>query len=199
MGQGPLSIDTNNGASLPATSFCVPLMFQALTSHLPLLSTKKQEEEEGHAAAAADAGAAMTDPQGRTKGLEDPLNPALIDDPLIFSSSIPVVTADSVPAGQVSKDLIDSKGKPFIDPRLYGGSSLDKSTPTAGEPLNVIISALSSPAILTAKGLQNYLRSLDLDFECLGLHAGGPQQAWLDPRGYFDQQFLYREVYTPLE
>lgn len=170
-------------------------MFEAITAHIPLLSSKKHDDEEDNGAAAFGA---MTDPQGRTRGLEDPMNPALIDDPAIFKSSIPTVEASSVPTGQISKDLINSAGKPFIDPKLYGGSNLDSSA-GLGEPLNVVISALSSPTILTSKGLQNYLRSLDLDFECFGLHSGAPQHAWLDPRGLVDQQFLYREVYTPLE
>ncbi|PWN37368.1 uncharacterized protein FA14DRAFT_115623, partial [Meira miltonrushii] len=86
----------------------------------------------------------------------------------------------------------------FINPTLYGGSMLDQSA-GLGEPLNVIISALSTPELLSRKGLQGYLRSLDLDMECFGLHSGGPQKAFLDPRGWVDQNFLYREVYTPLD
>lgn len=153
----------------------------------------------------------VTDEQGHTVGLEDPHNPALIDDPAIFGSNLSTVEATNIAAHNASsnegdtsapqKDLIDSRGKPFVDPKLYGGSlmgSFDPST-SLGEPLNVIISAQSSPAVLTRKGLQNYLRSLDLDMECLDLHSGSAQKAFLDPRGYVDQNFLYREVYTPLE
>jgi hypothetical protein len=29
--------------------------------------------------------------------------------------------------------------------------------------------------------------------ECLGLHQGGAQSAWLDARGWQDELFLYRE------
>lgn len=97
------------------------------------------------------------------------------------------------------KDLVDSTGKPFINPAVYGGKWLDVATKTAGEPLNVIISALSSPEILEIDGLQNYLRSLKLDYECFRQHQGGPQKAFLDPRGLVDQNFLYREVYTVVE
>lgn len=167
-------------------------MIQALTSRFPLVSFRKEDHDDHQ-------NTAVTDAQGRIKGLEDPNNPALLDDPLIFSSNIPIVSASSVPAGQISKNLINSTGKPYINPAVYGGSNVDKATTTAGEPLNVIISGLSSPVILTSKGLQSYLRSLDLDFECFGLHSGGPQLAWLDPRGWLNQQFEYREVYTPLE
>lgn len=140
----------------------------------------------------------QVDENGRRLGLEDPNNPALIDDPSISASSTPQEPAYSAPNGQPSKTLVPSKGKAFIDPRLYGGRNLDLSA-GLGEPLNVIISGLSSPELLTRKGLQSYFRSLDFDFECLGLHSGKPQQAWLDPRGWVDQVFLFREVYTPLD
>lgn len=78
-----------------------------------------------------------TDDNGRTVGLEDPNNPALVDDPAIFASDIPVVAVPP-PEGEVSKDLVDSKGKPYIDPRVYGGTSIDQTGPGLGEPLNVI-------------------------------------------------------------
>lgn len=140
---------------------------------------------------------AITDASGRTLGLEDPNDPRLQDDPAIFPTiSVPEPTKKSL--ADPSKKLLDSKGKPFIDPRLYGGSMLDQSA-GLGEPLNVIISALSTPDLLTRKGLQGYLRSLDFDMECLGLHSGNPQRAFLDPRGWVDENFLYREVYTPFE
>lgn len=127
---------------------------------------------------------AITDESGRTVGLEDPNDIRLQDDPTIFS--------------EPSKKLINSNGKPFIDPKLYGGSMLDRSA-GLGEPLNVIISGLSSPDLLSRKGLQGYLRSLDFDMECFGLHSGNPQTAFLDPRGWVDENFLYRQVYTPFE
>lgn len=78
-----------------------------------------------------------TDDNGRTVGLEDPNDPALVDDPAIFASDIPVVAVPP-PQGEVSKDLVDSKGKPYIDPRVYGGTSIDQTGPGLGEPLNVI-------------------------------------------------------------
>ncbi|SPO41135.1 uncharacterized protein PSFLO_06617 [Pseudozyma flocculosa] len=90
-------------------------------------------------------------------------------------------------------------GQGFVDPRLYGGTSFDLVGDGEHEPLNVIVSALSSPEILTKKGLQSYMRSLDFDKECLGLHSGGAQKAWLDPRGWRDEEWLFRKVYTPLD
>ncbi|PWN53948.1 hypothetical protein IE53DRAFT_383525 [Violaceomyces palustris] len=95
--------------------------------------------------------------------------------------------------------VIAEDGLPYVDPRVYGGTSFDLVGNGEHEPLNIIISALSSPAILTRKGFQSYLRSLDYDKECLGLHGGGYQKAFLDPRGWLDQNFLYRQVYTPLD
>ncbi|UZJ51296.1 hypothetical protein CBS101457_000616 [Exobasidium rhododendri] len=169
-------------------------MFESITSNVPFFSSAAKKEERKD-----DVDLVLTDPQGRTRGLEDPADPALIDDPAIFQSTLPVIKAKALKAGQISsKSLIASDGKAYIDPKLYGGTNLDSSA-GLGEPLNVIISGLSSPTLLTSKGLQNYLRSLDLDFECFGLHSGGAQTAWLDTRGSFAQQFLYRQVYTPLD
>ncbi|PWN26448.1 hypothetical protein BDZ90DRAFT_233089 [Jaminaea rosea] len=145
------------------------------------------------------------DERGRRLGLEDPDEPALKDDPAIFVK-VPKAQAKRVTVGgkraapetKVATSLVPSEGKDYIDPRVYGGTSLDSSA-GLGEPLNVIVSALSSPEVLTRKGLQSYFRSLDFDFECFGLHSGTPQTAFLDLRGPIDQNFLYREVYTPLD
>jgi len=63
-----------------------------------------------------------------------------------------------------------------------------------GEPLNVIISGLSSPEVLTDAGFLNYAQSIGFSFECLGLHLGGPQSANLgDGNGYVNQTVEYRE------
>ncbi|KAK0528267.1 hypothetical protein OC834_004107 [Tilletia horrida] len=95
---------------------------------------------------------------------------------------------------EVTDPLAATQG--YSDPAIFpNGSSFTSSN----EPLNVIISSKSSPAVLTRKGLQSYLRSLNFDFECLDLHSGGPQYATIDPTGAQAQVFLYREVYTPLD
>lgn len=165
--------------------------------------------------------ATSVDERGRRLGLEDPDDPRLQDDPNIFAKAAaqpegpkshdkPVLAKAkrvamqgkrvSMPATNMkyATTLVPSEGKDYVDPRIYGGSTLDSSA-GLGEPLNVIVSALSSPEVLTRKGLQSYFRSLEFDFECLGLHSGVPQTAWLDPRGPQPQAFLYREVYTPLD
>lgn len=48
----------------------------------------------------------------------------------------------------------------FYNPALNGGSLLDDAGSGVGEPLNVIISGLSSPAVLTDAGFLNFARSL---------------------------------------
>lgn len=103
------------------------------------------------------------------------------------------------PHGQPNAELVDPAGEGFVDPRVYGGSNFDLVGNGQHEPLNVIISGNSSPDILTRKGFQGYCRSLDFDKQCLGLHAGAFQKGWTDPRGWRDQEFLYREVYTPFD
>lgn len=140
---------------------------------------------------------AVTDENGRTLGVEDPNDHRLDDDPTMAVKADLVVQAALLPS-VLPKSLLPSRGVAYVDPRSYGGSLLNQSA-GLGEPLNVIISALSSPELLTRRGLQGYLRSLDFDMECLGLHKGTAQKAFLDPRGWVDENFLYREVYTPLE
>ncbi|KAN0065087.1 hypothetical protein ACQY0O_001583 [Thecaphora frezii] len=99
----------------------------------------------------------------------------------------------------VTEVIAPEAGNGFVDPRIYGGTSFDLVGDGEHEPLNVIISSLSSPEILTKAGFQSYARSLDFDRECLGLHAGTPQKAWTDPRGWRDQEWLFRMVYTPFD
>ncbi len=173
-----------------------------------------------------DSPTEQADEEGRVLGLEDPNEPSLVDDAhtAIRATAVPTVVATtpltdaalleqvanlthggqtSVPVfpapTDVSTGVVDGNQYGFVDPRIYGGTSFDLVGNGEHEPLNVIISSLSSPAILTRKGFQSYCRSLDFDRECLGLHAGGAQKAYIDPRGWRDQEFLYRQVYTPLD
>ncbi|KIM22419.1 hypothetical protein M408DRAFT_332929 [Serendipita vermifera MAFF 305830] len=60
----------------------------------------------------------------------------------------------------------------WADPRLRGGRMLDFVSPGLGEPLNVIISGLSDPYILTPRGLLHYAQTLGFSTECLGIHLG---------------------------
>ncbi|KAJ7078656.1 hypothetical protein C8R44DRAFT_825183 [Mycena epipterygia] len=86
---------------------------------------------------------------------------------------------------------------PYYDPRLAGGSMLTLQN----EPLNIIVSALSSPAALTLRGIVNYGNALGYGDDCLGIHLGGPQAADLgDGNGMVNQTQMMREDYgnTPI-
>jgi len=84
---------------------------------------------------------------------------------------------------------------PYINPADNGGSQLDSSA-GLGEPLNVIISGLSSPEVLTTKGLENWARSVGFSTECLGFHIGNPQTANLgDGRGWQNEIAVLRWDY----
>jgi len=84
----------------------------------------------------------------------------------------------------------------YYDPRFGNGSMLDNAGPGVGEPLNVIISGLSSPDVLTDDGFLNFVRGIGYDRECLGLHRGDPQSANLgDGNGWVNQTVELREDY----
>ncbi|KAJ7262309.1 hypothetical protein B0H12DRAFT_324365 [Mycena haematopus] len=93
----------------------------------------------------------------------------------------------------------------FVNPTLAGGSMLDDasggdSTSDLGEPLNVIISGLSSPAVLTDDGFLNFAQAIGFSFECLGIHLGGPQSANLgDGNGFVNQTAELRQDYGDAE
>ncbi|KAF9518137.1 hypothetical protein BS47DRAFT_1338730 [Hydnum rufescens UP504] len=84
---------------------------------------------------------------------------------------------------------------PYINPALNGGSMLDSSA-GLGEPLNIIVSAFSSPKVLNTGGLENWARSFDFSTECFGINLGGPQSANLgDGRGWVNQTAVLRYDY----
>lgn len=64
----------------------------------------------------------------------------------------------------------------FYNPADGGGTMLDASA-GLGEPLNVIISGLSSPEVLTDSGFFKWTKSIQLNQEFLGIHIGTPQTA----------------------
>lgn len=175
---------------------------------------------------ALDLPSVQVDNEGRTLGLEDPNDASLKDDPNtalrasarpyvvpVTSVSDPALLAEveevtygiltSIPLfplpDHASNDVEAVNQYGFTDPRIYGGTSFDLVGNGMHEPLNIIISSHSSPSILTRKGFQSYCRALDFDRECLGIHAGGYQKAFIDPRGWRDQEFIYRQVYTPFD
>jgi len=91
---------------------------------------------------------------------------------------------------------ITSNGVAFYDPRLNGGSMLDNAGSGGGEPLNVIISGLSSPEVLTDTGILHYAQAIGFSFECLGIHLGDPQSANLgDGNGWVNQTMELRQEY----
>ena len=82
-----------------------------------------------------------------------------------------------------------------------------------GEPLNIIVSGLSSPGVLTDHGFLNFARSIGLwilchiqieksiddlgsSTECLGIHIGDLQSANLgDGHGWVNQTIELRQDY----
>ncbi|KAJ7854731.1 hypothetical protein B0H14DRAFT_756633 [Mycena olivaceomarginata] len=82
----------------------------------------------------------------------------------------------------------------FYDPNLTGGFMLNNAGSGGGEPLNVIISGLSSPEVLTDAGLLHYAQAIGFSFECLGIHLGDPQSANLgDGNGWVNQTIELRQ------
>ncbi|KAG9316030.1 hypothetical protein JVU11DRAFT_3692 [Chiua virens] len=92
----------------------------------------------------------------------------------------------------------------FYDPMDGGGSVLTQVQntypPGLGEPINIIISAYSSSAVLQNTvdngGLINYFESIGFSTECLGQHSGDNQAANLgDGNGYLNQTAVIRWDY----
>jgi len=99
-------------------------------------------------------------------------------------------------ASLAASALASPAGVAYVNPLLNGGSMLDLAEPPLGEPMNVIISGLSSPDVLTDAGFLNFARSVGQSTECLGLHLGGPQAANLgDGNGYVNQTAELRYDY----
>ncbi|KAG9310819.1 hypothetical protein JVU11DRAFT_8672 [Chiua virens] len=84
----------------------------------------------------------------------------------------------------------------YYDPTPGGGSMLNNAGDGLGEPLNVIISGLSSPDVLTDNGILDYARAIGFSTECLGIHLGNPQSANLgDGNGWVNQTYEIRQDY----
>ncbi|KAI0342046.1 hypothetical protein BDW22DRAFT_229415 [Trametopsis cervina] len=84
----------------------------------------------------------------------------------------------------------------FYDPTTLGGSWLDNAGDGLGEPLNVVISGLSSPQVLTDTGLLNYAEAIGFANECFDIHLGNPQSANLgDGNGWVNQTVELRQDY----
>ncbi|CCM02479.1 uncharacterized protein FIBRA_04579 [Fibroporia radiculosa] len=84
----------------------------------------------------------------------------------------------------------------YYDPTNGGGSMFDNANDGYGEPLNVIISGLSSPEVLNEDGIINFARAIGFSIECLGIHLGAPMSANLgDGNGWVNQTIELREDY----
>ncbi|KAI0087942.1 hypothetical protein BDY19DRAFT_1009099 [Irpex rosettiformis] len=84
----------------------------------------------------------------------------------------------------------------YYNPSVLGGSWLNNAGDGFGEPLNVVISGLSAPQVLTDKGFLNYAQSIGFSEECFGLHLGNPQSANLgDGNGWVNQTIELRQDY----
>jgi len=89
-----------------------------------------------------------------------------------------------------------SAAVPFINPTTGGGSLLDKDSGGKGEPLNVIISGLSSPWVLSDGGFVHFANAVGFGIECFGIHLGKPQTANLgDGHGWVNQIIELRNDY----
>ncbi|KAG2119747.1 uncharacterized protein F5147DRAFT_120786 [Suillus discolor] len=97
----------------------------------------------------------------------------------------------------VSSPTMDKRGGvDYYDPTGRGGSMLINAGDGYGEPMNVIISGLSSPAVLTLDGAINFARAIGFSKECFGLHLGGYMPANLgDGNGWVNQTIELRQDY----
>ncbi|CAA7259272.1 unnamed protein product [Cyclocybe aegerita] len=100
----------------------------------------------------------------------------------------------------VAADSLQKRAVAFYDPNVGGGSMLNNAGSGGGEPLNVIVSGLSSSAVLTDAGILNYARAIGFSTECLGIHLGDPQSANLgDGHGFVNQTMELRQDYGNAE
>ncbi|KAF7357778.1 hypothetical protein MVEN_00823800 [Mycena venus] len=114
----------------------------------------------------------------------------------MYSSTVLAVLALALPGLLSATPVTTTKrAVDFINPTTNGGSWLDKSA-GLGEPLNVVISAQSSPEVLTLDGFLQYAQTIGFDVECLGLHIGNPQSANLgDGRGDVNETEVLRQSF----
>ncbi|KZS86722.1 hypothetical protein SISNIDRAFT_420591 [Sistotremastrum niveocremeum HHB9708] len=98
--------------------------------------------------------------------------------------------------GNENKSSSEGVESGWIDPRLDGGRMIDFTTPRRGEPLNVIISGLSDPRILSDDGFKSYISTIGFASECLGIHIGARHRADLgDGRGPQIERLLLRQCH----
>ncbi|KZP22397.1 hypothetical protein FIBSPDRAFT_1018170 [Athelia psychrophila] len=103
----------------------------------------------------------------------------------MFSSTLFALAAQ---ASFILASTVSKRSVAYYDPSANGGSMLNNAGSNLGEPLNIIISGESSPAVLTYDGFYNFAQAIGFSEECLGFHLGGPQSANLgDGNGWVNQ------------
>ncbi|KAI0702948.1 hypothetical protein C8T65DRAFT_578966 [Cerioporus squamosus] len=96
--------------------------------------------------------------------------------------------------------IVQKRAAAFENPASGGGSMFVDTLNGLGEPLNVIISGLSSPAVLNEDGLINYARAVGFSTECFGIHLGDPFPANLgDGHGPVNQTTELRQDFGDSE
>ncbi|KAH9049244.1 hypothetical protein EDB83DRAFT_1404655 [Lactarius deliciosus] len=99
-------------------------------------------------------------------------------------------------APKPKQEPISTDAVPFVNPNLHGGSLLDMTNTGLGEPLNVIISGLSSPWVLADGGFVHFANAVGFGIECFGAHLGAPQAANLgDGHGWVNETLELRQDY----
>ncbi|KAG1866714.1 hypothetical protein F4604DRAFT_1905013 [Suillus subluteus] len=87
-------------------------------------------------------------------------------------------------------------GVAYYNPTAGGGSMLIDAGDGYGEPMNVIMSGLSSPDVLTLHGAINFARAIGFSEECFGIQLGGYMSADLgDGNGWVNQTIELRQDY----
>jgi len=118
---------------------------------------------------------------------------------MLFNLKVPFFTMTWF-AAWVFEQPPEKQAVAFFSPAEGGGSMLDNAAPPLGEPLNVIISGLSSPSVLTDDGIVNFAMAIGFSIECLGIHLGAPQSANLgDGNGFVNQTVELRQDYGDAE
>ncbi|KAI0330131.1 hypothetical protein GY45DRAFT_1251395 [Cubamyces sp. BRFM 1775] len=116
---------------------------------------------------------------------------------MVFSSAAAFALAGALAVFPAALGLTAQKrASGYFNPAEGGGSMFIDAGNGFGEPLNVIISGLSSPALLNEDGLLNYARAIGFSTECLGIHLGNLFSANLgDGHGAVNQTAELRQDY----
>ncbi|KIM78948.1 hypothetical protein PILCRDRAFT_581023 [Piloderma croceum F 1598] len=105
-----------------------------------------------------------------------------------------LVVALAVQASFAVASPLFERAVDFYSPSARGGSMLDNAGSGEGEPLNIIISGLSSSTVLDDAGFLNFARAIGFSTECFGIHIGDPQSANLgDGNGPVNQTIELRQ------